>query len=76
MGIVVAVCASPTHSFGKPVVESVRLLAGLGVDGDAHAGETVKHRSRVKADPTQPNLRQVHLIHAELHAELHAAGFD
>lgn len=76
MGTVVAVCVSPTHSFGKRVVESVRLLAGLGVEGDAHAGETVKHRSRVAADPTQPNLRQVHLIHAELHDELRAAGFD
>jgi MOSC domain-containing protein YiiM len=76
MAVVVAVCVSPTHSFGKRVVESVRLLAGLGVKGDAHAGETVKHRSRVAADPTQPNLRQVHLIHAELHDELRVAGFD
>lgn len=76
MGTVLAVCASPTHSFGKPVVDSIHLLAGLGVEGDAHAGTTVKHRSRVKADPTQPNLRQVHLIHAELHDELRAAGFD
>jgi MOSC domain-containing protein YiiM len=49
---------------------------GLGVEGDAHLGETVKHRSRVAADPTQPNLRQVHLIHAELHDELRSAGFD
>ena len=48
----------------------------MGVAGDAHAGRTVKHRSRVKADPTQPNLRQVHLIHAELYDELRAAGFD
>jgi MOSC domain-containing protein YiiM len=47
----------------------------LGVEQDAHAGETVKHRSRVARDPTQPNLRQVHLIHAELHDELRAAGF-
>lgn len=76
MPCVVAVCASPSHSFGKPVVASVRLLAGLGVEGDAHAGETVKHRSRVKADPTQPNLRQVHLIHSELHDELREIGFD
>lgn len=76
MSRVIAVCASPTHSFGKPPVEAVRLLAGLGVEGDAHAGRTVKHRSRVAADPSQPNLRQVHLIHAELHDELRAAGFD
>jgi hypothetical protein len=51
-------------------------LAGLGVEGGAHMGRTVKHRSRVAADPTQPNLRQVHLIHAELHDELRAAGFS
>ena len=50
-------------------------MPGLGVEGDAHQGATVKHRSRVARDPTQPNLRQVHLIHAELHEELRAAGF-
>jgi MOSC domain-containing protein YiiM len=54
---------------------SIRLLAVLGVEGDAHMGETVKHRSRVRVDPTKPNLRQVHLVHAELHGELKAAGF-
>lgn len=76
MGEVVAVCRSSTHSFGKPTLAAIRLLAGLGVEGDAHLGQTVKHRSRVAADPTQPNLRQIHLIHAELHDELRAAGFD
>lgn len=74
--VVTAVSCSPTHSFSKPNRESIHLLAGLGVEGDAHLGTTVKHRSRVKKDPTQPNLRQVHLIHAELHDELRAAGFD
>ena len=74
-GIVVAVSRSATHTFSKANQNSIRLLAGLGVDGDAHMGETVKHRSRVAVDPTQPNLRQVHLIHAELHDELRAAGF-
>ena len=54
----------------------IRLLEGLGVEGDAHAGTTVKHRSRVRQDPSQPNLRQVHLIHVELHDELRAKGFD
>jgi len=72
---VVAVSSSPRHTFSKPLQLSIRLLAGLGVDGDAHMGETVKHRSRVARDPTQPNLRQVHLMHAELHDELNAAGF-
>jgi MOSC domain-containing protein YiiM len=76
VGQVTAVCRSGTHSFGKKPAGSVVLVAGQGVEGDAHAGETVKHRSRVAADPTQPNLRQVHLLHAELHDDLRAAGFD
>ena len=72
---VVAVSYSEKHTFSKSNQKCIRLLRGLGVAGDAHMGETVKHRSRVKADPTQPNLRQVHLIHAELHDELNASGF-
>jgi MOSC domain-containing protein YiiM len=72
---VVAVSNSPGHTFSKANQLSIRLLAGLGVDGDAHLGATVKHRSRVARDPSQPNLRQVHLLHAELHDELRAAGF-
>jgi len=75
-GLIVAVSRSAAHTFSKPNQESIHLLAGLGVEGDAHLGETVKHRSRVARDPTQPNLRQVHLIHAELHDELRAGGFD
>ncbi|HEV2130463.1 MAG TPA: hypothetical protein VGR27_05150 [Longimicrobiaceae bacterium] len=74
-GLVTAVSRNAEHSLGKPGRESIRLLAGLGVEGDAHLGETVKHRSRGARDPTAPNLRQVHLIHAELHDELRAAGF-
>jgi MOSC domain-containing protein YiiM len=74
-GVVTAVSRSAGHSFSKPTCAAVRLLAGRGVDGDAHAGETVKHRSRVARDPAAPNLRQVHLIHAELHDELAGAGF-
>ncbi|MEZ0172502.1 MOSC domain-containing protein [Microvirga sp. TS319] len=73
---VVAVSRSPTHSFSKPNADGIRLVAGMGVEGDAHAGETVKHRSRVKVDPGQPNLRQVHLIHAELFDELARKGFS
>jgi MOSC domain-containing protein YiiM len=75
MAVVIAVSRSAAHSFSKRNETSIRLVAGLGVDGDAHQGVTVKHRSRVARDPTQPNLRQVHLIHAELHDELRAAGF-
>ena len=75
-GIVTAVSRSATHTFSKPNQGGIRLLAGLGVEGDAHMGRTVKHRSRVARDPSQPNLRQVHLIHAELHEELRTAGFS
>ena len=74
-GTVTAVSSSPAHTLTKPSGACIRLLAGLGVEGDAHSGETVKHRSRVARDPSQPNLRQVHLIHCELHDELKAAGF-
>ncbi len=74
-GTVVAVSRNEEYSFTKPNRESVTLLAGLGVAGDVHAGTTVKHRSRVARDPTAPNLRQVHLIHEELFAEVAEAGF-
>ena len=75
-GRVVAVHRSPTHSFSKPTVDRIRLLEGLGVEGDAHCGTTVQHRSRVRYNPAQPNLRQVHLIHAELFDDLAALGHD
>jgi MOSC domain-containing protein YiiM len=74
-GTVTAVSRNGEHSFTKPNRDSITLLAGLGVEGDVHAGVTVKHRSHVAKDPTRPNLRQVHLIHEELFAELGAAGF-
>jgi MOSC domain-containing protein YiiM len=73
--VVTAVSLSAKHTLVKSNQDCIRLVAGLGVDGDAHQGATVKHRSRVARDPTQPNLRQVHLIHAELHEELRVAGF-
>ena len=75
-GIVTAVSLSTTHTFSKSNRDRIRLIAGLGVEGDAHLGKTVKHRSRVKKDPTQPNLRQVHLIHSELHDELNHQDFN
>lgn len=75
-GLVTAVSSSRTHSFNKQNQDSIKLLTGLGIEGDAHMGETVKHRSRVAADPTQANLRQVHLIHSELHDELRYNGFN
>jgi MOSC domain-containing protein YiiM len=70
-----SVNASTTHTLRKPGHPSIRLVEGVGVEGDAHAGATVKHRSRVRRDATKPNLRQVHLIHAELHDELGERGF-
>jgi MOSC domain-containing protein YiiM len=75
-GTVTAVSRNETYSFSKPVRDEIVLVAGLGIEGDAHAGVTVKHRGRVVADPTQPNLRQVHLIHDELFDELRAQGYD
>ncbi len=74
-GIVTAVSRSATHTLIKPNKDFIRLVAGLGVDGDAHQGEMVKHRSRAARDPEEPNLRQVHLIHSELHDHLEHAGF-
>lgn len=75
MSIVTAVSLSKGHHFSKPNALEIRLLTGLGVAGDVHMGETVKHRSRVVRDPTQPNLRQVHLLHEELFDELRGRNF-
>lgn len=73
---VISVSKSSGHTFNKYISESIHLLAGLGIQGDAHCGTTVKHRSRVAKDPTQPNLRQVHLIHSELFDEVAKSGFQ
>lgn len=73
---VVAVSKDGEHRFSKPLVDAVTLVAGWGIEGDAHAGTTVRHRSRVARDPSQPNLRQVHLLHAELFDEVAEAGFS
>lgn len=74
-GVVVAVSCSGSHTMSKSGQAAIKLLAGLGVEGDAHLGTTVQHLYPMRRDPTQPNRRQVHLIHAELHEELRAAGF-
>jgi hypothetical protein len=73
---VLAVSRSARHSLSKAAAPEIRLCAGEGVEGDAHRGLTVQHRSRVARDPRALNLRQVHLLHAELFAELAASGFD
>ena len=73
---VVAVSRDQMHRFSKVPVEQIELVAGLGIVGDAHAGTLVQHRSRVRRDPNQPNLRQVHLLHAELFAEARAMGYE
>ena len=75
-GRVVAVSRSARHRFSKEPLEAVTLLAGFGVEGDAHGGATVQHRSRKRWRPDLPNLRQVHLLHAELLDDLRAQGFD
>ncbi|TAL66674.1 MAG: MOSC domain-containing protein [Burkholderiaceae bacterium] len=74
-GVVEAVSVSQTHAFSKTPRQSITLLVGLGVEGDAHCGERVQHRSRVARNPDQPNLRQVHLLHTELRQELAATGY-
>jgi MOSC domain-containing protein YiiM len=75
MAKVISVSARDGHGLGKTPCRSITLVTGEGVQGDAHCGKTVKHRSRIAKDPTQPNLRQVHLIHAELLDEVAAKGF-
>lgn len=73
---VVTVSLNHAHAFSKPIAPKITLLVGQGVEGDAHCGVTVKHRSRVRRDPTQPNLRQVHLLHTELFHELATKGYS
>ena len=75
-GTVIAVAKDEGHNFSKRIVAEIEIIKGLGVEGDAHLGKKVKHRSRVKVDPMQPNLRQVHLIHSELFAEVAEKGFS
>ena len=75
-GKVIAVSLSERHTFSKENYNSIKLVEGLGVEGDAHFGATVKHRSRVAQNPDQPNLRQVHLIHSELFDELSGDHYD
>jgi MOSC domain-containing protein YiiM len=70
-----AVCRNGLHTFSKQSVDRIQLVEGFGVQGDSHAGATVQHRSRVRQDPSQPNLRQVHLIHSELIEELADVGY-
>ncbi|WP_369076664.1 MOSC domain-containing protein, partial [Paractinoplanes deccanensis] len=74
-GTVASVSCHDVYSFTKPVRDQIVLVAGIGVEGDVHAGVNVRHRHRVKVDPTQPNLRQVHLIQQELFAEVGEKGY-
>ncbi len=74
-GVVAAVSRDEGHNFTKPNVDEIELVAGFGVKGDSHWGETVQHLVRVREDPTRPNRRQIHLIHGELHDELRGAGY-
>lgn len=76
MSRIISVSAGPGHNFSKPLRSSIRLLAGLGVEGDAHMGEKVKHLYLARKNADAPNLRQVHLMHRELFDEVNAKGFD
>lgn len=75
-GTITAVSRNADYRFSKPNHDSITLLEELGVEGDSHLGVTVRHRSRMKKDPTVPNLRQVHLLHGELFDELRPQGFE
>lgn len=75
-GKISALSLSPTHTMSKFNQKEITLIKGIGISWDAHAGKTVKHRSRVAKNPKQPNLRQVHLMHHELYQELNKKGFD
>lgn len=72
---IVAVSSHAKHEFSKPAKDAIELREGFGIVGDAHAGTTVQHLSRIAVNPNAPNLRQVHLIHAELLDELRGRGF-
>lgn len=72
---VIAVCRDGLHRFSKAPVDRITLIEGLGVEGDAHAGTRVQHRSRVRRNPDQPNLRQVHLLHRELFDDARDQGY-
>jgi hypothetical protein len=74
-GVIRAVARRGPRAFGKEVCPEIRLIPGFGVEGDVHGGATVRHRSRMRRSPDAPNVRQVHLIHAELHEALAGAGF-
>jgi MOSC domain-containing protein YiiM len=74
--VVFAVCVSDRHGFSKEPEPRIVLIKGLGVEGDAHRGLTVQHLSRVKRNPSAPNLRQVHLLQGELLDELNTKGFS
>ncbi|MEL1251591.1 MOSC domain-containing protein [Aurantiacibacter gilvus] len=75
-GKIIALAGSGAHDFSKQCSENLLVIAGIGIEGDAHAGEKVQHLSRVAIDPAQPNLRQVHLLHSELLDELRSEGFE
>ena len=74
--IVTAVSCGKGHTFSKPNALMIRLVAGLGIEGDAHLGEKVQHLYAIRKNPDAPNLRQVHLMHEELFDELRAGGFN
>ena len=73
---VLSVHLSPEHGFSKTSQPSIKLLKGLGVEGDCHLGTTTQHLWRLKSHASEPNLRQVHLIQSELLDEPDFHGDD
>jgi len=72
--VVLAVHCNGKHAFSKPPRDAIRLIGNWGVEGDAHAGATDQHLYHIRRFGEQPNLRQVHLIHAELFDEVLTKG--
>lgn len=73
---VIAVCLAAKHRFVKTPALEIHLVAGLGVEGDAHFGATSQHRYDKRYAPSKPNLRQLHMIDAATYQLLRADGFD
>jgi len=75
-GRVVGLARDGRNGFSKSAMDTICLIQGQGVEGDAHSGPFVRHRYLARRQPRLPNLRQVHLIPSELFEALRNAGYD
>jgi len=73
-GFVLALCRNENPGIPKIQVDSIQLVEEFGVEGDYHAGKTIRHRYLAKKDPDQPNHRQVLLIDAKILGDLDQRG--